>query len=123
MRKKCPFFTGASRFDSEDDSDDDGDSNDGDGNKEDETEDDEHNDGNEARFGEENEPQAVDEAWKEKLMDEEEPDDPEVKELKRRLDDVTRNRNLEEMRSLHNELHARHQMGRQEAIRRLASLI
>ena len=63
------------------------------------------------------------EAWQEKFMHQDEPDDPELKELSKRLEDVTRSGNLEEMRNLHQELHARHEMGRQEAVRRVTNLI
>ena len=69
------------------------------------------------------EPQPVDEALKEKLMNEEETDDPEVQELRRQLEDVTRSDNLEAMRNLHRELHGRHVIGRQEMLQRLKNLI
>ncbi|XP_068738920.1 uncharacterized protein [Montipora capricornis] len=83
----------------------------------------EQENGNEPRSEEVNEPRSVDEALREKFTNEDEPDDPEIKELNRRLSDVTRNGNLEEMRTLHRELHTRHVTGRQEIIRRLTNLI
>ena len=69
------------------------------------------------------EPPPNEEAWQEKFMHQEESDDPELEELMERLEDVTQSGNLEEMRNLHQELHARHEMGRQEAVRRVTNLI
>ncbi|XP_067048677.1 uncharacterized protein [Acropora muricata] len=89
----------------------------------DEIDDEEQESGNKPPAGVTKEPQSVDEAWKEKLMNEEETDDPEVQELRRQLDDVTQSGNLEAMRNLHRELHARHVIGRQETLRRLKNLI
>ena len=64
------------------------------------------------------------EAWKERSHHEEEgPQDPELEELSKRLEEVTQSKSLEEMRSLHRELHARHVMGRQEALKRVSHLI
>lgn len=54
---------------------------------------------------------------------EEEPDHPVLKELYARLEQVSQNRNLDQMRSLHSELHARHVMARQEAVKRITNLI
>ena len=69
------------------------------------------------------EPPSDEEAWREKFMHQEEPDDPELAELNKRLEDVTQSGDLEGMRNLHKELHARHVMGRQEAVRRITNLI
>lgn len=54
---------------------------------------------------------------------EEEPDHPVLNELNARLEEVTQNGNLDQMRSLHSELHARHVMARQEAVKRITNLI
>lgn len=54
---------------------------------------------------------------------EEEPDHPVLNELYARLEEVTQNGHLDQMRSLHSELHARHVMARQEALRRITDLI
>lgn len=54
---------------------------------------------------------------------EEEPDHPVLNELYARLEEVTQNGDLDQMRSLHSELHARHVMARQEALRRITDLI
>lgn len=89
----------------------------------DDDDDEEQESGNKPPAGVTEEPQSVDEAWKEKLMNEEETDDPEVQELRRQLDDVIQSGNLEAMRNLHRELHARHVIGRQETLRRLKNLI
>lgn len=85
--------------------------------------DEEQESGNKPPAGVTKEPQSVDEARKEKLIDEEETDDPEVQELRRQLNDVTQSKNLEAMRILHRELHARHVIGRQETLLRLKDLI
>ena len=55
--------------------------------------------------------------------EEEEMDDPEFKELNRRMGEVSQSRDLEEIRKLHEELHLRHVMARQDAVRRITNLI
>ena len=60
---------------------------------------------------------------REGLHHEEEPDHPVLNELNARLKEVSQNGNLDKMRNLHSELHARHVMARQEAIKRLTDLI
>ena len=55
--------------------------------------------------------------------EEEEVDDPEFKELNRRMGEVSQSRDLEEIRKLHEELHLRHVMARQDAVRRITNLI
>lgn len=60
---------------------------------------------------------------RESLHHEEEPDHPVLKELYARLEQVSQNRNLDQMKSLHSELHARHVMARQEAVKRITNLI
>ena len=71
------------------------------------------------------EPHTEEEASKERFIheEEEEPNDPELQELNKRLEEVTQSRDLDEMRRLHQELHARHVMCRQEAVRRVTNLI
>ena len=54
---------------------------------------------------------------------EEEPDHPVLNELYARLEEVKQKGNLDQMRILHSELHARHVMARQEAVKRIADLI
>ena len=73
---------------------------------------------------EEDEPEIGEfEEARESLHHEEEPDHPVLKELQARLEEVSQNRNLDQMRSLHSELHARHVMARQEAVKRISNLI
>ena len=55
--------------------------------------------------------------------EEEEMDDPEFTELSRRMREVSQSRDLEEIRKLHEELHLRHVMARQDAVRRITNLI
>ena len=55
--------------------------------------------------------------------EEEEMDDPEFKELNRRMGEVSQSRDLEEIRKLHEELHLRHVMAREDAVRRITNLI
>ena len=55
--------------------------------------------------------------------EEEEIDDPEFTELNRRMGEVSQSRDLEEIRKLHEELHLRHVMARQDAVRRITNLI
>lgn len=55
--------------------------------------------------------------------EEEEMDDPEFKELNRRMGEVSQSRDLEEIRKLHEELHLRHVVARQDAVRRITNLI
>ena len=72
----------------------------------------------EGEFGEFEEEEA-----RESLHHEEEPDHPVLNELYARLKEVTQNGNLDQMRSLHSELHARHVMARQEALKRITNTI
>ena len=60
---------------------------------------------------------------RESLHHEEEPDHPVLNELYARLEEVTQSGDLDQMRSLHGELHARHLMARQEALKRITDLI
>lgn len=60
---------------------------------------------------------------RESFHHQEEPDHPVLNELYARLEEVTQNGNLDQMRSLHGELHARHLMARQEAVKRISDLI
>lgn len=69
------------------------------------------------------EPHSEDEALKEHDMFHEEPDDPELNELNKRLEVVTQSGDLKEMRNLHQELHERHVLGRRDAVRRVTKLI
>ena len=55
--------------------------------------------------------------------EEEEMDDPEFTELSQRMREVSQSRDLEEIRKLHEELHLRHVMARQDAVRRITNLI
>lgn len=55
--------------------------------------------------------------------EEEEIDDPEFTELSRRMGEVSQSRDLKEIRKLHEELHLRHVMARQDAVRRITNLI
>jgi len=92
------------------------------------TQDRNHEDGETEDMDEEqengDEPHTEEEASKERFIhEEEEPNDPELQELNKRLEEVTQSRDLEEMRRLHRELHARHVMCRQEAVRRVTNLI
>ena len=63
------------------------------------------------------------EEGREGFNDEGEPDHPVLRELRGRLEEVRQSRSLGEMRSLHSELHARHVMARQEAVKRVTNLI
>ena len=92
------------------------------------TEERDHEDGETEDMDEEqengDEPHTEEEASKERFIhEEEEQNDPELQELNKRLEEVTQSRDLEEMRRLHRELHARHVMCRQEAVRRVTNLI
>ena len=60
---------------------------------------------------------------RESLHHEEEPDHPLLNELYARLEEVSQNGDLDQMRNLHSELHARHVMARQEAVKRITDLI
>jgi len=60
---------------------------------------------------------------RESLHHDEEPDHPLLNELYARLEEVSQNGDLDQMRNLHSELHARHVMARQEAVKRITDLI
>ena len=68
-------------------------------------------------------PHLQEENWKERFSHEEEPNDPELEELNKRLEEVSQSGSLEEMKNLHRELHVRHVMARQNTMRRIANLI
>lgn len=63
------------------------------------------------------------EEGREGFNEEEEPNHPVLRELRARLEEVRQSRSLGQMRSLHSELHARHVMARQEAVKRVTNLI
>lgn len=54
---------------------------------------------------------------------EEESDHPVLKEFIERLQEVSQSGSLDQMRNLHSELHARHVMARQEAVKRVTNMI
>lgn len=60
---------------------------------------------------------------REGFTDEEEPDHPVLKELNQKLEEVRQSGSLDQMRNLHSELHARHVMARQEAVKQVANMI
>ena len=60
---------------------------------------------------------------RERFIDEEESDHPVLKEFIERLEEVNQSGSLDQMRNLHSELHARHVMARQEAVKQVTNMI
>ena len=55
--------------------------------------------------------------------DEDDIDDPQIKELMSRFEETSHSGNLEKIRTLHRELHARHVAERQHVFKRISNLI